>query len=1540
VSATARYWRLVILTQADAGTFGATAIAEIQLRDSIGGTNLVGGGTASASSSTGGSETPDKAFDGNNSTQWAVFKPRWGLNADTWIQYDFGSAVTVAEVAIRSRSDTAPEQTPQTVLVRSSDDGSTWTDRALFVAETLWSLGETRTVAIPASFPATYRFWQIRGASDVFDGRIVCAELKFRDSGGTTIVSGRDGLVYANAWRAFDTPLMAFDSNTGTHWYVQGEANPSVIGGVTTDATAVPVDVQYQFYNGTDYTLGPTSLTVEASANGLDFDTVGTYTPAAWNAASQVQTFEIELGENTPTPRVTRVAAHLLTQGEGGVGARATRVSAHLLTQGEGGAGARVTRVSVHVLALEAAPELLLGTLGIDATVTAAFGSLSSSAPTPAVLTTQVSAFALVEQADADVEVDTTLLAAEVLYTAGDEVDVTLLAAEVLVKPEVDCPTYPVVFRFRVRDEADEFDLINVTSYRADGIGALIAQSPTIDGATFDPLTGKVTIGSATIQVIDPTREPCADILDETSRIITSVLLDAQGQTQLLGKKAFIEIARSFDPFVYTPHFAGYVSSVTLIDGITYEFSIAHTTRDDETTAIFGPDDPFVDARSYLLGGPVDESQGLPSGHESVRATYEQGGIWRAQVIGVYDTFIHVDINEDESGGLRPHAFPPEDLAATLADRGWIIVSNNDFQKNVFKWAERNLQKYYVQGYPSEETKEEWQDNPTGKPPIRGYFPRVGVDVLAINGMFPPNGPQRVTPMATYEHTQQILSLTRKIGNKAWEDLGNHFYLAWGADALNPQPSVGATISFRARPLDASEAAPRWCVRHPAVLLQRALQAAGYTVSSASVTAAVDAIGPIQVAMRFGPPQTVAKVVEMLCGTFGMGVRVRPDGVRHIFAWRTQQDPVDTITLDDLYAPSSQWWRTDESSQVFSVQWKFQRFETWPGEEGRNANASDRALDGVIAYDEAPITFRAGITKPSQAREQVYDIPGCLLAADGSKLDDLVDVTATWTDQMFAVFAGGAITTEIDVTHEIDADIGDEVVLELAVRPGYTGSDGEFGSVGSDGGDGYAYSRRGEPERALVIGRTPHDWGARLTLLRSPGRPETTEGSGSPSSGPPALLDDAFTLALGADPTRQVTLTLTDTSNWAGSGVQLQINYAVQVEAPDPLENWTDWPTLWTPTSPITIGPFTPGTTIWVRVRKAFTGGVFGPYTPFDDITLNTGTSTPPVGTVQTPAIFTFLDEDTGIVDVLVFAGPEAVKVYVEMKRNELPTVSEILAGVTETGSSPYEFEDLTDLTGVGPILVPEIAYIGAIAEDALGNRSIANWTVVDRRPVPIVQPPALAPELLEDGDVRLSTLPGPEAVRVYAAISKIEYPNESVIIAGLFDDTSPFIFDSMFGELEPLEPGQTGFIGAIAEDSEGRRSIPSYTEITYPLPPSSLDAALVFAFDSSPDDLENGDVQDLVLPFACRVMSWTIIAPVSGSIEFDIRKGDEFNYPPSDTDSIVGSDPPTLSSGTFQAGSAVLWDDDEFAKDDIIRVWVESADIPTATLTINVRRI
>lgn len=137
------YWR-ILQTERDGGN--ANAISEAEFRATPSGADQATGGTATASAEFDGTTGAAKAFDNDNATLWAST----ATNPPHWLRYQFASAVAVAEVTIRARSDSPfQNQAPKEFFIQYSDDGTTWTTAWGGTDQTGWTAGETRTFTDP-----------------------------------------------------------------------------------------------------------------------------------------------------------------------------------------------------------------------------------------------------------------------------------------------------------------------------------------------------------------------------------------------------------------------------------------------------------------------------------------------------------------------------------------------------------------------------------------------------------------------------------------------------------------------------------------------------------------------------------------------------------------------------------------------------------------------------------------------------------------------------------------------------------------------------------------------------------------------------------------------------------------------------------------------------------------------------------------------------------------------------------------------------------------------------------------------------------------------------------------------------------------------------------------------------------------------------------------------------------------------------------------------------------------------------------------------
>ncbi len=161
-----RYWR-IRLRLINGGTNGA--IGELQMRTSLGGSNVATGGTASASTIFNASYTATKAFDGLTSDTgagngWAALTMGGseGNGSFPWLSYDFGSGNNkdIAEIVIFApgTGGVGIAELPVQFDWQWSDDNVRWTTQRAIAIDTgasPWALSSSKVIDVRALGPVS-----------------------------------------------------------------------------------------------------------------------------------------------------------------------------------------------------------------------------------------------------------------------------------------------------------------------------------------------------------------------------------------------------------------------------------------------------------------------------------------------------------------------------------------------------------------------------------------------------------------------------------------------------------------------------------------------------------------------------------------------------------------------------------------------------------------------------------------------------------------------------------------------------------------------------------------------------------------------------------------------------------------------------------------------------------------------------------------------------------------------------------------------------------------------------------------------------------------------------------------------------------------------------------------------------------------------------------------------------------------------------------------------------------------------------------------
>lgn len=116
--------------------------------------------------------------------------------------------------------------------------------------------------------------------------------------------------------------------------------------------------------------------------------------------------------------------------------------------------------------------------------------------------------------------------------------------------------------------------------------------------------------------------------------------------------------------------------------------------------------------------------------------------------------------------------------------------------------------------------------------------------------------------------------------------------------------------------------------------------------------------------------------------------------------------------------------------------------------------------------------------------------------------------------------------------------------------------------------------------------------------------------------------------------------------------------------------------------------------------------------------------------------------------------------------------------------------------------------------------------------------------------------------------------------------------------------------------------------------------AAIIFIIDGDGVAITPGEKGHIEIPFACIIEGVTMLADRSGSIVVDIWKNVYGSFPPSNTDSITSSTPPTINAARNSQNSTLIGWRKALAVGDILAFNVNSCtDITRVTINLKIIR-
>jgi hypothetical protein len=117
--------------------------------------------------------------------------------------------------------------------------------------------------------------------------------------------------------------------------------------------------------------------------------------------------------------------------------------------------------------------------------------------------------------------------------------------------------------------------------------------------------------------------------------------------------------------------------------------------------------------------------------------------------------------------------------------------------------------------------------------------------------------------------------------------------------------------------------------------------------------------------------------------------------------------------------------------------------------------------------------------------------------------------------------------------------------------------------------------------------------------------------------------------------------------------------------------------------------------------------------------------------------------------------------------------------------------------------------------------------------------------------------------------------------------------------------------------------------------------ASIHYILDGGGLEIVPGLKGSVIVPFACAINSWTLVAEPSGSITVDIWKTPLAGYPPEVGDSITGGAKPAIVGGQSATSSSLGAWDTAVAEGDVLAFNVDSVtSIALASIALKVTRV
>ena len=711
-------------------------------------------------------------------------------------------------------------------------------------------------------------------------------------------------------------------------------------------------------------------------------------------------------------------------------------------------------------------------------------------------------------------------------------------------------------YRLRIRNAADSADALVISSVRTD-LNPYLATVPQGDGQEVDLLTGAVRSGAYNVTVVDVVTG--SDVTG-TTRLVTNVLTDPNGEQQLLSRRAFIEVSTDNGATWRSVWMAGYISNIVQSDAITYTFTVSDARRIEQNATAFAwgnnPQNASLSERllfpqrGCLIGGPIVGDFGPTKDSGGVVTTFTTSETLDNETVYALK-FVEgvVPGTKEKVTDFGRYAGAVNRYLAPYAES----ASGTAFVANALQPLTLNallgLRQYNFPALIIQATSLDGTQQWTGT--LRAFLPTVVVNVISFA-----NAPTTANNPYIYG--------TITAGPTS------------GGSIVAPSANQPLLVRVIAR--DVSEKAPVYFDLHPVVVATKLFDSVNIPYRSDSLTGSWqwmrDQLGPLtRLAARVTKPTNLGEFLESaIFGPFGFSTRTNASGVREFFPTRKIGATVPSVTIgtSDVRdeAPNG-GFALEEATVCTQVRYTYRILS----EPVLTDNSNDPPPpDGIVESENVDVVA-SGDTTTFSTREVAYSIPG-MVHLEGSFTPATVEIDAGRRvpaillgieQEIFSRFKRGAPVYQVSVLGTSNAaglQIGDECLLNVSYVP----------NVGYRIGESTVGARIAQVVRRDEFPEGPTyklvDSGPNLQPLIVPGI-TIAASVGSP------LTVARFTLNAGN----------VATINAAGGSVEVE--WATGSSTPTTNGTpFTRYANGQVPTAAVTLPPVSPGRVVYVRARS------------------------------------------------------------------------------------------------------------------------------------------------------------------------------------------------------------------------------------------------------------------------------------------------------------------------------------------------------------------